>query len=44
MGEITKESDLDILVEFKREKSLLNLKIELEETLNGTLHQRIFLV
>ena len=35
-GEQTKDSDVDILVEFKGEKSLLDLaglKIELEETL-----------
>lgn len=35
-GEITEESDVDILVEFKGEKSLLDLaglKIELEELL-----------
>jgi len=36
-GEQKKESDIDLLVEFKREKSLLDLaglKIELEETLH----------
>lgn len=42
-GDATKESDIDLLIRFNGQKSLLDL-VHLENTLSDTLHRKVDLV